>query len=290
MEPMSPRARELLDAVNRAESPTAETEQWVWEQIEARAAAGDLGPALPRPEPGPPSGARSFLTLAKWLGPALLGGGLIVGGIKLAGVSGSGQAVDGAHDIETAEADDAPDDAPVDAPASAPAGRTYTVDRDMSEDTRPLPADEEETTGGDATREPAVVPDTIAKPERSKRPHRGPENRRQAASASGDQPTTDDAPLLGPEMKLMARARRELAAGDARAALELLDRHAREFPRGVFVRERKVSQIEALCSLGRVRAARRQTRAFLRQHGDSPLAARVRSTCGDVETAAQRPG
>jgi len=78
----------------------------------------------------------------------------------------------------------------------------------------------------------------------------------------------------------MSEARAALGAGDAARAIGLLKDHAKQFPRGAFVLERKVSWITALCALGKTDAARTRADAFLRKHGGHPLAAKVRASCG----------
>lgn len=56
---------------------------------------------------------------------------------------------------------------------------------------------------------------------------------------------------LAAEVSLLTRAETELHAGRFAAALELLDEHARLFPRGALAEERSGARIQALCGLGR---------------------------------------
>jgi RNA polymerase sigma-70 factor (ECF subfamily) len=80
-----------------------------------------------------------------------------------------------------------------------------------------------------------------APPERA-RPRPPPGTPSTAVSGSGS-------PEL--ELRLMRSAREALRAGDGRAALQHLEAHERDFPRGVFAPERDRSRVTALCSEGR---------------------------------------
>ena len=87
-------------------------------------------------------------------------------------------------------------------------------------------------------------------------------------------------PDVAGEIALLNEAQRALASGQADRALQLLDRHARDFPRGSLAEERAAARIIALCALGRVTAARAETEAFVRKSPESPLVERVRAACG----------
>lgn len=92
-----------------------------------------------------------------------------------------------------------------------------------------------------------------------------------------------DPPGLSPvelETDLLARADEALKAGDPYRALELVNRHAESFPGGVLVEEREAERIVVLCALGRTREAEALGAAFLRDRPRSPLASRVRGSCG----------
>lgn len=91
---------------------------------------------------------------------------------------------------------------------------------------------------------------------------------------------SDPGPDVAGEIALLNEAQRALASGQADRALQILDRHAREFPRGSLAEERAAARIIALCALGRVTAARVETAAFVRQSPESPLVERVRAACG----------
>jgi outer membrane protein assembly factor BamD (BamD/ComL family) len=87
-------------------------------------------------------------------------------------------------------------------------------------------------------------------------------------------------PSVSAEVALLQRAQRSLAAGDAAAALALLDRHQRRFPSGALVAERLAAQVFALCELGRVERARTLAQEFSRVAPNSPLVPRVAASCG----------
>jgi hypothetical protein len=98
---------------------------------------------------------------------------------------------------------------------------------------------------------------------------------RSRSTAAAREPGTD----VAGEIALLNDAQRALANGQPDRALALLERHARQFPRGSLTEERAAARIIALCDLGRVTAARAETAAFVRQFPSSPLTDRVRAAC-----------
>lgn len=85
---------------------------------------------------------------------------------------------------------------------------------------------------------------------------------------------------LSSEMDLLRRARSALRAGDARAALEHLTRHADRFPDSPLAPEAAAIRIEATCAVGDHETARVLADQFSRRWPDSPLARRVAHLCG----------
>lgn len=73
------------------------------------------------------------------------------------------------------------------------------------------------------------------------------------------------------ERTLLDQARRALREGDGSRALELIERHEREFRRGSLVEEREVLRVNALVSLGRIDEARARTNAFRNRFPTSPF-------------------
>lgn len=78
------------------------------------------------------------------------------------------------------------------------------------------------------------------------------------------------------EGTILLRARRSLAAHDARGALEATEEHASTFPRGELSPEREAIAIDALLALGRSDEARARAERFASRWPSSVYAARVR--------------
>jgi hypothetical protein len=85
---------------------------------------------------------------------------------------------------------------------------------------------------------------------------------------------------LSAEADLLRSADAAARGGNALAALALLDRHRAIFPNGTLVEEREAERIVVLCALGRTDEARVAASVFLRNRPRSPLAGRVRASCG----------
>ncbi|MCY1005026.1 sigma-70 family RNA polymerase sigma factor [Nannocystis pusilla] len=86
-------------------------------------------------------------------------------------------------------------------------------------------------------------------------------------------------PSLAAELTLVESIRAALLAADDRTTLELVARHQRRFPAGVFAQETAAAAIEARCRLGEHDRARREAAAFLARWPASALAARVSALC-----------
>lgn len=82
--------------------------------------------------------------------------------------------------------------------------------------------------------------------------------------------------LLAAELAALDAARAKLGAGDARAALVLLDSYQREFPKARLSLEAEVLRIDALDRAGHVDAARRRAASFVQNHPKGVLTGRVR--------------
>ncbi|HXU01554.1 MAG TPA: hypothetical protein VN903_11210 [Polyangia bacterium] len=95
-------------------------------------------------------------------------------------------------------------------------------------------------------------------------------------TAAAPAPTTAGA-MLTEELSALDHARLALTGGDARRAIEELDRYDRRFPSGRLQLEAEVLRIDALAKVGRKDDARRHADAFLRRHPNSVLATRVRA-------------
>jgi hypothetical protein len=87
----------------------------------------------------------------------------------------------------------------------------------------------------------------------------------------------DAASALHKESLALGAARSKFAAGDARAALDAVNRMSAEFPRGRLVQEREVLAIDCLDAIGDRDGTRARARRFLDRFPESPYAAHVRS-------------
>jgi hypothetical protein len=113
-------------------------------------------------------------------------------------------------------------------------------------------------------------------PQQTQEPAPAPARPAPAAVVS---PVRSGADSLAAESVLLTRAQRELSSGNAAGAERALAEHAQRFPQGMLAEERRAVQAIALCEGGRVVEGERQAQAFLADHPNSPLAARVRSAC-----------
>lgn len=86
---------------------------------------------------------------------------------------------------------------------------------------------------------------------------------------------------LAREAEALARAQAAIQGGRAEEALSLLSDYARRFPDGALREEHDALRALALCTAGRRIEGRGEARAFLRAHGGSALAERVRRGCLD---------
>jgi hypothetical protein len=139
-------------------------------------------------------------------------------------------------------------------------------------------------------RHPVPTPATVAPfaPARDDAPSRRPI----VTEAPTSQPPTipsvvapPPAPAAGPstlsaEADLLRAADAAVRAGAPARALAILDQHGARFPSGALVEERDAERVVVLCALGRTEEGRAAATAFLRDRPRSPLAARVRASCG----------
>lgn len=104
-----------------------------------------------------------------------------------------------------------------------------------------------------------------------------------ARSLAAPRTTTSTAPPEVDSMRLLREAQRRLA-DDAQGALELLHLHGATFPQSALALEREALIVLALCLSPTHRHEGRRARdAFLRQHGSSAYAARIRNACETLE-------
>jgi hypothetical protein len=96
-------------------------------------------------------------------------------------------------------------------------------------------------------------------------------------------PVGSDEPGIGEEALLLQRAQRALAASEGSRALALLAEHERRFPTGQLREERQVATVLALCSLGRVDAARALAHDFRARSPHSVLIPRLDRSCASAD-------
>lgn len=84
---------------------------------------------------------------------------------------------------------------------------------------------------------------------------------------------------LGAELLALAEIRRELSGGDPEVALRQLSEYAESFPSAVFGVEARALRVDALCTAGHPELARQEATVFLEKWPESPLAKRIRQTC-----------
>ena len=102
---------------------------------------------------------------------------------------------------------------------------------------------------------------------------------------TGSRPTPPPTDELRREIALMERAQTELQGERYDALLFTLAEHARTFEHGAMVLERHGWAAIAHCRLGH-RSASIDADAFLRRHGGTALAQKVRRACDKSDTGA----
>jgi hypothetical protein len=93
------------------------------------------------------------------------------------------------------------------------------------------------------------------------------------------EPEPEPADTLAEETRLLGRARVALAESRPKAALSILDEHARRFSAGRLAPERAALRVIALCDAGRHDEGSKAAAAFLATHSGHALASRVRRAC-----------
>ena len=96
------------------------------------------------------------------------------------------------------------------------------------------------------------------------------------AGASGSSVASGSRSSLAEQVQSLDRARVALGSGDSGGALSEIARYRKAWPRGVFLTEASVLEIEALASRGERSLAASRAAAFVAAHPDSPQAERLR--------------
>jgi hypothetical protein len=103
-----------------------------------------------------------------------------------------------------------------------------------------------------------------------------PEAKPEAAKAPSPKAPRES---LEAESELIAEAKAALDRGDAGRALDLVERHRRDFPSGQMGEEASRVRAQALCDLGRIDESREEARRFLDAWPDSQYRARMLRVC-----------
>lgn len=115
---------------------------------------------------------------------------------------------------------------------------------------------------------PPVVPGPAVPEPSAAEAGRAPQALVASAAPSPPRASADEDPLarhdtsLAAERQLLDTAHRAVASGRSSEALDALQRHAREFPRGRLSEEREGLWIQALISAGKLEEARQRVRRF----------------------------
>ena len=101
--------------------------------------------------------------------------------------------------------------------------------------------------------------------------------RRPLHGFSGSAQGASSGSSLAEQVQSLDRARVALGSGDASTALREIAHYRRSWPRGVFLTEASVLEIEALAARGERSLAAQRAAAFVAAHPDSPQASRLRA-------------
>lgn len=280
-----PRGRAMLRAYRRDTKRSGEQREALWSRIEASLDAGAPGPSVePVPrhaEPRAKVEPRS-VHAAGWVTPVV---------VAAVAVAAAVVAVIGLGPGERRDVTRQP--APWAAPHEA-APREEAVEAPRSTVSADLPRE-----AATASQGPAVAPRGDEGPRRDVAPSLAETSEPSAEvndASSARRPTRPGAPKphgsvpspsstevdeLRAEMALIREARQALQADRPKGALEVLDAHARAFPRGQMREDAAVLRIEALCAAGKAPQARAEVRLFLRAFPGSAHAQRMRATCSE---------
>lgn len=133
----------------------------------------------------------------------------------------------------------------------------------------------------------AAVPTVVAADPAVMKSVRSPEAARAKKIRASPGKAVPKRSTLAEELALLRKAKTALRNGRSAESLAVLGTHRRKFPSGELSEERSAMQVEALCKAGKLDAAGKARRVFLRRWPDSPKAGRVRREC-DVERAEER--
>lgn len=113
-------------------------------------------------------------------------------------------------------------------------------------------------------------------------PHEETVSPAEAPAAQVVVPTESDS--LREQARLIASARRQLAGGDARGAIDLLNQFRTGYPNAALHQEEQATRVLTLCALGRRDDAVAEANEFRRDFPSSPFLARVEASCASSTT------
>jgi len=240
MNPLSPRARDILDRYRAHESLSGHDKKHLLDVIRQRAARGDL-PRFDVQTPLP-AGPKSSSWMRFWSASF---GKLAMAVIVAAPVL----VVVGARRNAAASRP----------PHSDAVGATgESIEAALAAPGVPLPVPSSSSlSGGGSSRRRA--------PTRTVKP--------------ADAPVTDSSPTIDAEMRLLNAAQSSIRSGTPVDAIRLLEEHASRFPSSKLADAREVAHMVVLCRLGQVSLAREEVDRFLARRPGSAFAERVANVC-----------
>jgi hypothetical protein len=257
MEPLDPKLRRIVHEGMVQAVPGPEVEQRVLQGLLAR---------LPTAGP-PPSGGEAVGEAASAWGKAAAasGGGktlLLVVALGVTAVTGGVWLGDRGEESERAAVSR---DQALEEPAAASSPSTPS-----SNEREPIPTRQDTASTASSDEPPARTSN-------ERLPAKEGASRRTTPEAVPSEPAAAPDELAA-EIQQIAAADRALARGDARGALQLAREHATAHPHGQLGLERTAIELSARCQLDEP-GATEAAATFLREHGNAPAAAKVRTRC-----------
>jgi hypothetical protein len=270
MEPLDPKLARIVHEGMVQAVPGAEVEQRVLQGLLARL-----------PTAGPPGGEGVGDVIGDaapaWGKAAAMtgGGGKTLLWVVALGVTAVAGAVwmGGAREAEPERAAVARAHAPSEPAAATPRGSMPSVSEPEPEP-EPIPT-KPDVPSTPSLNEPAMPASNNRPPAKA-----GASRRTPSEPAPSEPAAAPDE--LAAEIQQIAAADRALARGDARHALQLAREHATAHPHGQLGVERTAIELCARCEL-REPGASEAAATFLREHGDAPAAAKVRTRCATAK-------
>lgn len=274
----------LIDEARRAEGPAARDKTSAREALARRIARGDHVALEPEIEEGSPSGGvrAPGAPRAAWV---VLGAAAVAAALFVSRSTPSSKApaveIPAAPSLARAESE-------LSGVSEPPARAESELSRGVSE--LPVRAEvvEQERSAGVPSPQralsPLPEPPSGSAPSRAARRHGLPTSAEPPPPAALQPKASDPAANdLAAESRALTEVQRALRDGEFNRALSLLGEHDQRFARGVLLEERAAARVIASCGAGLGEVARERARAFASRYGNSPLRARVRASCEDLD-------